>query len=135
MRSPYIEHLRGRKSLNAAITAAIVGVVMNLSIWFALHTLFGIVDERHLFGASLLVPDWFTLDVAASMIAVGAFVALFVFKRGMIVTIPSRFVRPSWATQSLSTVALPDFLRTARERGLTAEEIDKLTKRIRNKRS
>jgi chromate transporter len=88
--APYIEHLRGRKSVNAAlsaITAAVVGVVLNLSIWFALHTLFGTVSEQHAFGARLLVPDWFTLDVTALLIATGAFVALFVFKRGMIVTL------------------------------------------------
>jgi chromate transporter len=88
--APYIEHLRGHKSLNAAlstITAAVVGVVLNLSIWFALHTLFGTVAEHHRFGMRLLVPDWFTLDIAAVLIATGAFIAIFVFKRGMIVTL------------------------------------------------
>ena len=41
--APYIEKLRGNKSLAGAltaITAAVVGVILNLSIWFALHTLF-----------------------------------------------------------------------------------------------
>jgi chromate transporter len=88
--APYIEHLRGHKSLNAAlstITAAVVGVVLNLSIWFALHTLFETVNEHELFGARLLMPDWFTLDVAALLIATGAFIAIFVFKRGMILTL------------------------------------------------
>ena len=42
--APYIESLRGKQALNAAlsaVTAAVVGVILNLSIWFALHTLFG----------------------------------------------------------------------------------------------
>ena len=41
--APYVETLRGNKGLAGAlgaITAAVVGVILNLSIWFALHTLF-----------------------------------------------------------------------------------------------
>src|SRR3979411_3205377 len=41
--APYIEVLRGNKALSAAlatITAAVVGVILNLAIWFALHVLF-----------------------------------------------------------------------------------------------
>ncbi len=88
--APYIEYLRGQKSLNAAlstITAAVVGVVLNLSIWFALHTLFGTVNEIHWLGARWFVPDLFTLDIAALVIAIGAFIAMLKFKRGMIVTL------------------------------------------------
>ncbi len=51
--APYIEYLRGNKSLSTAlsgITAAVVGVILNLGIWFSLHTLFGRVAE-HKFGA------------------------------------------------------------------------------------
>ena len=46
--APYIEYLRGNKSLSSAlsaITATIVGVILNLAVWFSLHTLFGTVDE------------------------------------------------------------------------------------------
>ena len=85
--APYIEYLRGRQTLNAAlstITAAVVGVVLNLSIWFSLHTVLGTVTETHAFGARLLIPDWGTGDVAAIVIAAGAFVAMFRFKAGMI---------------------------------------------------
>ena len=88
--APYIEHLRGNTSLNAAlstVTAAVVGVILNLSIWFALHTLFGKLHESHAGGARLLIPARETLDLTALLIAAGAFVALFVFKRGMIVTL------------------------------------------------
>jgi len=88
--APYIEYLRGRQSLNAAlstITAAVVGVVLNLSIWFSLHTVFATVTETFGFGARLLVPDWATVDIAAIVIAAGAFLAMFRFKAGMIPTL------------------------------------------------
>ena len=87
---PYIEALRGNKALGAAlsaITAAVVGVILNLAIWFALHTLFGRVDERHAFGVVLQIPAPSTLDIAALLLAVAAFLALFRFKVGMIPTL------------------------------------------------
>jgi chromate transporter len=88
--APYIEHLRGRKTLNAAlstITSAVVGVILNLSIWFALHTIFATVTETHYYGVRLFVPDLATVDVAAIIIAAGAFLAMFRFKAGMIATL------------------------------------------------
>jgi len=88
--APYIEYLRGRQALNAAlstITAAVVGVILNLSIWFALHTIFGDVDERLVGPVRLLVPDWNTLDPAALAIALAALVAMLRFKVGMIPTL------------------------------------------------
>ena len=51
--APYIEALRGNKALAgalSAITAAVVGVILNLSIWFALHTLFRQTFPSHGFG-------------------------------------------------------------------------------------
>ncbi len=47
--APYIEALRQNKALSAAlgaITAAVVGVVMNLALWFALHVVFGAGAQR-----------------------------------------------------------------------------------------
>jgi len=85
--APYIEALRGRKSLTAAlsgVTAAVVGVILNLAIWFSIHTLFARVGEIHAFGARFLVPDWATLDPAALLLAVAAMVAIFRFKLGMV---------------------------------------------------
>ncbi|HJT07219.1 MAG TPA: chromate efflux transporter [Stellaceae bacterium] len=87
---PYIEALRGNKALGAAlsaITAAVVGVILNLALWFALHTLFHAVDERHAWGLVLQVPQWATLDLAALVLAVAAMLALFRFKLGMIPTL------------------------------------------------
>lgn len=88
--APYVEHLRGRKSLNAAlstVTAAVVGVILNLSIWFALHTLFGAVAEHKIGPLRLLIPDWRTVDVAAVAITVAAMVAMFRYHVGMIPTL------------------------------------------------
>jgi chromate transporter len=88
--APYIEYLRGNKSLTtalSAITAAVVGVVLNLGVWFSLHTLFGTVEEVHRLGLRLLVPAWHTIDVASALLAVAAFVAMFRFKLGMIPTL------------------------------------------------
>jgi len=91
--APYVERLRNNRALSAAlstITAAVVGVILNLAVWFALHVLFSQVAERHLEAVPrlrLLVPDWSTLDPAALAIAAGAFAALFYFKRGMLTTL------------------------------------------------
>ena len=48
--APFVEPLRANRQLSgalAAITAAVVGVILNLSVWFALHVLFGKVTEMH----------------------------------------------------------------------------------------
>lgn len=88
--APYVEALRRYRPLGAAlaaITAAVVGVVLNLAVWFALHTLFGEVAEVRRWGVRLLVPEWGSLDVGALVIAAAAFLALFRFKLGMIATL------------------------------------------------
>lgn len=88
--APYIEYLRGNRALTTAltgITAAIVGVILNLTVWFSLHTLFRNVDEVHRYGARLLVPQWGSLDVASAAVAIGAFVAIFRFKVGILSTL------------------------------------------------
>lgn len=86
--APYIERLRGNRSLSAAlsaITAAVVGVILNLALWFALHVMFRDVDETTgLLGARLLVPEWASLDLTALLISVGAFVALLRFRVGLL---------------------------------------------------
>ncbi len=88
--APYIEALRGNSYLStalSAITAAVVGVVLNLAVWFALHTLFAQVTEHHDFGMRWLIPHWATLDVAALVIAGLAMVAMFRAKLGMLPTL------------------------------------------------
>lgn len=76
---PYVEYLRGRERLSAAlsgITAAVVGVIANLAAWFSLHTVFAEVGQRRVGPLRLFVPEWATFDAAALGLAVAAFVAM-----------------------------------------------------------
>jgi len=78
--APYVERLRNRPSLSGAlstITAAVVGVVLNLGAWFAIYVLFEEVAVRERLGARLLVPTMATIDWLAVAIAVAAALALF----------------------------------------------------------
>ena len=84
--APYVESLRQHRGLNAAlscVTAAVVGVILNLSVWFATHTLFGRVEARSYGPVHLDVPAWSTLEPAALLLAVAAMVAMLRFRVGM----------------------------------------------------
>ena len=84
--APYIEALRSNRALHAAlsaVTAAVVGVVLNLSVWFTLHTVFARVDERPWGWAHLEVPAWATLQWPSALIAAAAMLAMLRFKVGM----------------------------------------------------
>jgi len=88
--APYIERLRGNKRLNSvlsAITAAVVGIVLNLAVWFSLHTLFGRVITRNTFGLRLQIPDFASADLAACSIAALACLLTFYWKKGMFFTL------------------------------------------------
>jgi len=88
--APYIESLRGNTSLSAAlsgITAAIVGVVLNLAIWFSLNVVFGELTIIHKFGAKIQIPVWNTVDPWSALIAIASLVAMQWFKVGMIKTL------------------------------------------------
>ena len=66
--APYIERLRGNRKLSAAlstVTASVVGVILNLAVWFGVH---------------VLNPQPGTIDYFAALIAVAAFIALTKFK-------------------------------------------------------
>ncbi len=88
--APFIEVLRGNKALNgalSAITAAVVGVVLNLAIWFALHTIFHDVTPVHSYGLAFDKPVLASVDPWALALSVAAIVAIFRFKVGMITTL------------------------------------------------
>lgn len=88
--APFVEYLREKRALNAAlrgITAAVVGVVLNLGIWFALHTLFGDLESRDVGPARVLVPTFGSLNWTAVFIGTGAVLALFKWKWGMMRTL------------------------------------------------
>jgi chromate transporter len=85
--APYIEQLRGNRRLAgalAAITAAVVGVILNLSVWFALHVLFGQVQERHSGWLRWYAFDPAALDLKAVALAAIAAALAFGFHRGLI---------------------------------------------------
>jgi len=88
--APYIEALRGNKALAgalSAITAAVVGVILNLSIWFALHTIFRQTVAVHEFGLSFDAPVLTSIDWPALALSVAAATAIFRFKVGMLVVL------------------------------------------------
>jgi chromate transporter len=85
--APFIETMRGNKGLAgalSAITAAVVGVILNLSIWFALHTVFRQTVPVRSFGLSFDMPVWSSIDIAALALAIAAAAAIFRFNVGML---------------------------------------------------
>jgi chromate transporter len=85
--APFIEPLRANRQLSgalAAITAAVVGVILNLSVWFALHVLFGQVQERQAGWLRWYAFDPLALDLKATVLAIIAGVLAFVLHRGLI---------------------------------------------------
>jgi chromate transporter len=88
--APYVERLNAEPRLRsalAAITAAVVGVILNLTIWFALNTLFARVDAVSSGPFKLLVPVPGSLDLKVLALAAVAFVMLFAMHRGVILTL------------------------------------------------
>ncbi len=88
--APFLDQLAARPRLSAAlhgITAAVVGVILNLSLWFALNVLFEQVPEKTLGPVSIPVPDTSTLDVAALILTLAAGVLIFRLKIGMVPTL------------------------------------------------
>ncbi|MFO1092981.1 MAG: chromate efflux transporter [Planctomycetaceae bacterium] len=88
--APFVERLRGNRTLSAglsAITAAVVGVVLNLAVWFSIHTLFANVEKFQWRGLYWELPVWSSLDVRAGLVAVLALLLTFVWKRGMVTTL------------------------------------------------
>ena len=85
--APFIEELRGNRKMAgalAAITAAVVGVILNLSVWFALHVLFGKVTEMHSGPLRWYAFDPHALDSHVTVLAVTAAILTFRFHRSLI---------------------------------------------------
>jgi chromate transporter len=88
--APYVETLRGNKALAgalAAITAAVVGVILNLAIWFALHAIFAETRPFAGFGMRFDMPVAASLDWAALLLAAGAMLAMLRFHVGLASTL------------------------------------------------
>lgn len=88
--APFIETMRGNKALAGAltaITAAVVGVILNLSIWFAIHTVFRVVTPVRSFGLSFEMPVLPSVDPYALILAAAAALAIFRFNAGMLIVL------------------------------------------------
>jgi len=85
--APFLERLRGRQALSAAlagITAAVVGVILNLAVWFSIHALFGRVVEQRFSLATVDVPVLRSVNVAALALTLAALFAVFRLRFGML---------------------------------------------------
>ena len=88
--APFIEKLKDYRPLNGAlagITAAVVGVILNLAIWFALHTIFREAFPVRGFGVSFDAPIPASVNPWALALSMAAIVAIFRFKSGTIQTL------------------------------------------------
>lgn len=88
--APFIEGLRNNKALTgamSAITAAVVGVIMNLAVWFALHVVFSETIRWQGYGITLDIPVANSINVPSLLLTLAPVVAIFRFKLGMIPTL------------------------------------------------
>ena len=88
--APYVEVLRGNRAIAgslAAITAAVVGVILNLAVWFAIHVMFRQVVTWYAGPLAVEVPVLRSIDVPSVLLTLGASVAIFRFKIGMLPTL------------------------------------------------
>lgn len=85
--APFIERLRGNQALSSAltaITAAVVGVILNLAIWFAIHTLFARVNAVSTPTGSVDLPVLASINLPAFLLSLGALIAVFRFRIGVL---------------------------------------------------
>lgn len=78
--APFVERLRGKEALSAAltgITAAVVGVILNLAVWFSIHALFVRVTEIRLIPIQFDAPVWATVNISALILTLAAAIAVF----------------------------------------------------------
>jgi chromate transporter len=88
--APYIEWLRTAPRLQsalAAVTAAVVGVILNLTVWFGLHVLFGTITETWAGPLRLYLPQFASLSWIALGLSALAVLLLFKLHRSIIETL------------------------------------------------
>ena len=88
--APYLDYLRSMPRLSgalAAITAAVVGVILNLSLWFALHVLFDKVTRITRPPLDIWLPDLASVNLFALLLAAAAGLMLLKFDFGVVRTI------------------------------------------------
>ncbi len=85
--APYVEALRGNRAISAAlgaITSAVVGVVLNLAVWFGMHTLFAEQSTQTFGPLRLVVPTLSSVDLGSLLLTVAAAIATFKYHVGMV---------------------------------------------------
>ncbi|MBX9925380.1 MAG: chromate transporter, partial [Hyphomicrobiaceae bacterium] len=88
--APYVEWLTRMPRLSSAlkaVTAAVVGVILNLTVWFGLHVLFRSVGKIETGPLSITLPNLSTVDPLAVALAAVAAVMMFVLHRGILTTL------------------------------------------------
>jgi chromate transporter len=88
--APFVESLRSNRALGAAlaaVTAAVVGVILNLAAWFALHTWFGELAPIRSFGLRMDAPVLASAQPWAIVLSLVAILAIFRFGAGMLTTL------------------------------------------------
>ena len=88
--APYVEWLKSAprlKSALSAITAAVVGVILNLSVWFALHVIFDRVRDTSVGVFHLPLPDVQSLNVTAAVLTAASAILLLRLKWNMILVL------------------------------------------------
>jgi chromate transporter len=84
--APYVERLRENRALAAAlsaVTAAVVGVILNLALWFGIHFVFRSAHTLSLGPLRLEAPVWASIDFAAALLSAAALLAMVRFKVAM----------------------------------------------------
>jgi chromate transporter len=88
--APYVERLASNVKLAGAlrgVTASVVGVILNLSLWFALHVIFGQIEAEWHGPFRLWTPDLASFDLEAALLAVLAAILLLGVRLGVLTTL------------------------------------------------
>lgn len=88
--APYVDWISNQPRLKGAlngITAAVVGVIAHLSIWFAIHVFFSQVGQRDFGPATLLWPELQSLDWRALPLAVASIAMIFVLRWNIVLVL------------------------------------------------
>ena len=81
--APFIEQLRGNRALNgalSAVTAAVVGVILNLAVTFGIVALFDSIRQGELLNVTFPVPALDSIDMFAALLAMAGFVVLWKYR-------------------------------------------------------
>ena len=88
--APYVEILRTNKALSGALTAlsaAVVGVIANLALWFALHVLFAQVQSVSFGPLSIVFPDIASIRIWSAILSALAVILIFRFKMNVLLVL------------------------------------------------